>query len=95
MKSTVGVRELKNRLTRYLRLVQQGKEIVVTDRGTPVAMLCPFRKRRSKASVEAHVSDLAARGLLIPGSGVRLRPAADLPEAELSSAILADRDERR
>ena len=36
---TVGVRELKNRLSEYLRLVRQGEEILVTDRGQVVAEL--------------------------------------------------------
>jgi len=33
----VGIRELKNRLSEYLRMVQRGEEILVTDRGTVVA----------------------------------------------------------
>ena len=35
----VGVRELKNRLSAYLRLVKNGEEILVTDRGDVVAEL--------------------------------------------------------
>lgn len=35
----VGVRELKNRLSEYLRLVRGGEEILVTDRGEVVAEL--------------------------------------------------------
>ena len=35
----VGVRELKNRLSEYLRLVRNGEEILVTDRGQVVAEL--------------------------------------------------------
>ena len=35
----VGVRELKNRLSEYLRLVHHGEEILVTDRGEVVAEL--------------------------------------------------------
>ncbi len=35
----VGIRELKNRLSEYLRLVQGGEEILVTDRGEVVAEL--------------------------------------------------------
>jgi antitoxin (DNA-binding transcriptional repressor) of toxin-antitoxin stability system len=35
----VGVRELKNRLSEYLRLVRNGEEILVTDRGDVVAEL--------------------------------------------------------
>jgi hypothetical protein len=35
----VGVRELKNRLSEYLRLVKNGEHILVTDRGDVVAEL--------------------------------------------------------
>lgn len=35
----VGVRELKNRLSEYLRLVRSGEEILVTDRGEVIAEL--------------------------------------------------------
>lgn len=38
---TVGSRELKNRLGRYLGLVRKGETIVVTDRGKTVAHLTP------------------------------------------------------
>ena len=41
--STVGIRELKSRLTRYLRQTKQGEEIVVTERGKPIALLTPIR----------------------------------------------------
>ena len=36
---TVGVRELQNRLSEYLRMVRAGEEILVTDRGEAVAEL--------------------------------------------------------
>lgn len=35
----VGVRELKNRLSEYLRLVREGQDILVTDRGEVIAEL--------------------------------------------------------
>lgn len=35
----VGVRELKDRLSSYLRLVRQGEEILITDRGEVIAEL--------------------------------------------------------
>ena len=37
----VGVRELKKHLSEYLRLVRNGEEILVTDRGEVVAQLRP------------------------------------------------------
>ena len=36
---SVGIRELKNRLSEYLRMVRRGEEILVTDRGEAVAEL--------------------------------------------------------
>ena len=37
----VGIRELKNRLSEYVRLVRSGEEVLVTDRGEVVAELRP------------------------------------------------------
>jgi len=37
----VGVRELKNRLSEYLRAVRGGEQVLVTDRGQVVAELRP------------------------------------------------------
>ncbi len=39
--ATVGVRELKNRLSEYLRRVAEGEVVIVTDRGRVVAELRP------------------------------------------------------
>lgn len=33
----VGIRELKNRLSEYIRLVRSGERVLVTDRGVVVA----------------------------------------------------------
>ncbi|CAN5821780.1 type II toxin-antitoxin system Phd/YefM family antitoxin [soil metagenome] len=38
----VGVRELKQKLSEYLRLVAKGERIIVTDRGRPAAILAPL-----------------------------------------------------
>lgn len=38
---TVGIRELKNRLSEYIRLVRSGERVLVTDRGVIVAELRP------------------------------------------------------
>jgi len=39
--TTVGVAELRQNLSKYLRLVEQGERLVVTDRNRPVAELGP------------------------------------------------------
>jgi prevent-host-death family protein len=39
---SVGIRELRQRASELLRLVQRGERIEVTDRGRPVAVLAPL-----------------------------------------------------
>ncbi|MFQ5966709.1 MAG: type II toxin-antitoxin system Phd/YefM family antitoxin [Acidimicrobiia bacterium] len=40
--SSIGIRELRQRASEYLRRVQAGETIEVTDRGRPVALLSPI-----------------------------------------------------
>ena len=40
---TVGIRDLKAHLSRYLRRVQSGARLVVTERGRPVAAVGPIK----------------------------------------------------
>lgn len=42
---TTGIRDLKAHLSEYLERVRGGEEIVVTDRGRPVARIVPYSKR--------------------------------------------------
>ena len=62
----VGVRELKNRLSEYLRLVQRGEEILVTDRGQVIAQLGP--PGRTSLSSYPAVDELARKGLVRLGA---------------------------
>lgn len=39
--TAVGIRELKNRLSQYLKRVRSGERVVVTERGRPVAIISP------------------------------------------------------
>jgi prevent-host-death family protein len=38
---TVGIRDLKAHLTRYLKRVRSGARLLVTDHGRSIAMICP------------------------------------------------------
>ena len=42
MKRTVGVGELRQNLSKFLRRVERGERLVVTDRNRPVAQLAPL-----------------------------------------------------
>ena len=43
---TAGVREARQNLTDLLDDVKKGREVVITDRGRPVARLVPLDRRR-------------------------------------------------
>jgi prevent-host-death family protein len=40
--TTVGIRELRQRASELVRLVEQGESVEITDRGRPVAVLAPL-----------------------------------------------------
>jgi len=60
--STVGIKELKNRLTYYLRRTKQGDEVVVTERGKPIALIQPITSAKKILTLEAKLARLAALG---------------------------------
>lgn len=39
---SVGVRELKANLSKYLAMATAGKDVIVTDRNRPIARIVPF-----------------------------------------------------
>ena len=75
----VGIRDLKSRLSEYLRDVKAGATVVVTERGSPVARLVP-----EAASPEKRLQALRASGAIL-WSGRRLGKAE--PEARAHEAI--------
>ncbi len=67
--TTVGVAELRQSLSKYLRLVEQGERLVVTDRNRPVAELGPppsTGDALDRLIAEGRVSRPARRGLPEP-----------------------------
>jgi prevent-host-death family protein len=69
MKHTVGVAELRQNLSRYLRRVERGERLVVTDRNRPVAELGPPSSTGAQLDrliAEGRVSRPLRRGLPEP-----------------------------
>lgn len=92
---TVGVRELKNRLSEYLREVRRGESVLVTDRGEVVAELSPPGHGLSDASVPAGLRALARRGLATLGAPGKSGIYKALPRArrgDRSAAQLLDEE---
>jgi len=91
--STVGISELKNRLTEYLRLTTRGEEIIVTDRGRPIALIQSIDAARRPLTLEAKLAKAARQGLLElptakPSRRFRTVQAAGKP---VSRVIIEDR----
>jgi prevent-host-death family protein len=69
MTATVGVAELRQNLSRYLRRVERGERLIVTDRNRPVAELGPPPTTGSELDrliAEGRVSRPVRRGLPEP-----------------------------
>ena len=88
----VGVRELRQQASQWLRRVAAGESFEVTDRGRPVALLVPVPEREG---IEA----LVASGRARPGEGhlTQLGPPLPLPEGARPPSEVLERlraDER-
>jgi prevent-host-death family protein len=88
----VGVRELRQNLSVYLRRIEAGETLEVTDHGRPVARLTPLPAQRMGA-----LDRLVSEGRAIPGTGGDLADLGPPPEIgpgpALSDVLAAMRDE--
>ena len=66
MMQTTSITQLKNSLSAYLRDVKAGEEVLITDRGRPIARLVPVS---SSDSMEEHLKEMERKGLLRRGTG--------------------------
>jgi antitoxin (DNA-binding transcriptional repressor) of toxin-antitoxin stability system len=64
---TVAVKELRNRLSTYLREVAKGEVVLVTDRGRVVAELRRPTTELPLGALEQALARLSAMGVLVPG----------------------------
>jgi len=98
----VGIRELKNKLSHYVRLVEAGESVLVTDRGTVIAELRPPGAESHGASVDpvlAELAQLARRGRAVVGaphdpSMYRPRPAVLRGKGTAAALLDAERGAR-
>jgi len=93
---TVGIRELKNRLSEYIRQAKSGESVLVTDRGQVVAELTPPGYGATDATVPPGLLALARRNLLAIGSSAdqELYPALPRPQRRKRTAAELLEDER-
>lgn len=87
----VGARELKARLGTYLRRVRQGRTLVVTDRGEPIAEVRPIRPDADAALARLKGTGAVTRATEKPLGGFRqIASRGDSGAA----AVIEDRQDR-
>lgn len=82
---SVGVRELRQRASELLRLVEQGEVVQITDRGRPVALLGPLPDGSPLQRLRQAGEVRPASG----GLGDLPEPLVLHPDQEAASVILA------
>jgi len=81
------VSKLKATLSEHLARVKAGEEVIVTERGKPIAKIVPIG--RDQPGVPAHLLELARAGLVKLGSGKLPKGFWKLPRpADPSGAVL-------
>lgn len=88
----VGIRQLRQDASTYVRLVQRGETVQIADRGRPIALWVPIPRARGLARLEAEMRVTKAEGDVLD-LGPPLRPVRGAP---LPSQVLgkAREDER-
>ena len=82
---TIGIRELRQHASRYLREVERGDTIEVTDRGRPIARLVPLSSDGGFEELAATGRlDLAIGDALELGPPLQPAPGKPLPGEELA-----------
>ena len=88
--ATIGVRNLRDRLSEYLRRAQQGERIVITDHETPIAILIGVGETAElQAGWEMVREGRASWGGGKPAGASR--PARTKGKATIASKIVEDR----
>lgn len=94
---TSGVREVKNRLSAYLRMVEQGERVAITRRGRVVAKLGP-PAHATEEEANAGLRRRALAGQVRLGAANRPevypRPAGRLPSRVVQDLLDETRGER-
>jgi prevent-host-death family protein len=79
----VGVRELRDHLSRYLNRVREGDEVVITDRGRAIARVVPVGSERV-------LDRLIAEGIVTPARRPKRRAGKPIKAKGTVSDLVAE-----
>ena len=92
----LGLREANQRFSEAIRAVRAGKEVVLTERGHPIAVIKPIR---DEAAQEARLRVMADEGLIAPATRKGPMPTPSWRPVKvkgkpLSRTVIEDREDR-
>jgi len=91
----LGLREANQQFSKAIKAVRAGKQVVLTDRGRPIAVITPIREEDAQ---EAALQAMADEGLIRPAARKgpmptpRWRPLK-VKGTPLSQTIIDDRED--
>jgi prevent-host-death family protein len=91
----VSIRELKSRLSHYLRLARKGESVIITDHGVPVGRIVPIGGEQAVQDLGARLAAMRETGLA-QWSGQkprRRRPVARLLGRKTVAQLLVEERE--
>ena len=92
----LGLREANQRFSKAIKAVRAGKEVVLTERGHPIAVIKPLKEENAQ---ETALQAMADEGLITlpsrkgPMPAPRWRPVK-IKGKPLSQTIIEDREDR-
>lgn len=91
----MGLREANQNFSKAVKAIKEGKVIILTERGTPIATIRPIEDGKAE---QDELQSLADEGFLItPAASKRRKQTKPLriPRGSLSRALREERDEER
>lgn len=95
MHHLVSITTLKSRLSQYLAIVKEGGEVLITERGRPIARLVPEKRTGWD---DERIAELKRKGVLTGNPRPLGKAFFDLPrgrdpEGAVLKALLEEREE--
>jgi prevent-host-death family protein len=92
----MGLGEANQRFSKAIKAVKQGKEVILTERGKPIAVIKPLEPKEDQ---EAVIRRLEAEGILRPAAKRGPMPTSSWKPIRIkgklmSQTISEERDER-
>ena len=92
----LGLREANQQFSKAIKAVRAGKDVVLTDRGRPIAVIKPIRDEDAQQAAMAAMVDeglITAPARLGPTPAPRWRPVK-VKGRPLSETVIDDREDR-